>query len=360
MNSTEVSKQKDMPPFPHRLLKWYDVHAREMPWRVPPHEHAQGVRADPYHVWLSEVMLQQTQVTTVKDYFLKFIKTWPTVFDLAKSNQEDVLKSWAGLGYYSRARNLKKCADVVVAEYQGKFPETFEGLKALPGIGDYTASAIASIAFDEPVAVLDGNVERVMARHKCIKTTFPEAKAETKAMLAQILDTTRPGEFAQATMDLGATLCTPKRPACSLCPVNHDCIGFKNGNAELFPYKKPKAIKPTRTGAAFVIQNENGEIFLCKRPDSGLLAGMTQVPTNDWNSNQDGTSDTTNAPIKGDWTNAGIARHTFTHFHLELNVWYISDINEVPLEGWWCQSEQLSDEALPTLMRKVIKLGIRK
>jgi len=167
MNSTEVSKQKDMPSFPHRLLKWYDVHAREMPWRVPPHEHAQGVRADPYHVWLSEVMLQQTQVTTVKDYFLKFIKTWPTVFDLAKSNQEDVLKSWAGLGYYSRARNLKKCADVVVAEYQGKFPETFEGLKALPGIGDYTASAIASIAFDEPVAVLDGNVERVMARHKC-------------------------------------------------------------------------------------------------------------------------------------------------------------------------------------------------
>lgn len=358
MNSTEFSKQKEIAPFSHRLLEWYDLHAREMPWRIPPHDHAQGVRADPYHVWLSEVMLQQTQVATVKEYFLKFIDKWPTIFDLAKSEQEDVLKAWAGLGYYSRARNLKKCADMVVAEHEGKFPKTFEELKKLPGIGDYTASAIASIAFDQPVAVLDGNVERVMARHNCIKTTFPEAKPETKTMLTNILDKQQPGEFAQATMDLGATICTPKRPACSLCPVNDDCLGFKNGNAELFPYKKPKAVKPTRSGAAFVIQNENEEIFLCKRAESGLLAGMTQVPTNEWNSNQDGLEDTTDAPIQSEWENAGIARHTFTHFQLELNVWRISNINEIPIKGWWCPIDQLAKEALPTVMKKVIKIGI--
>lgn len=359
MNSTEISKQKEMATFAHRLLEWYDLHAREMPWRVPPEAHAQGVRADPYHIWLSEVMLQQTQVATVKEYFLKFIKKWPTVFDLAASDQEDVLKAWAGLGYYSRARNLKKCADIVVAQHQGKFPQSFEALKKLPGIGDYTASAIASIAFDQAVAVLDGNVERVMARHKRIETSFPEAKQETKAMLAEILDVERPGEFAQATMDLGATICTPKRPACSICPVNHDCLGFKNGDAELFPYKKPKAVKPTRKGAAFVILNENEEIFLCKRPETGLLAGMTQVPTNDWNSNQDGSIDTTDAPFEANWENAGIAKHTFTHFHLELNVWKVSDINELSLEGWWSSTEQVSQEALPTVMHKVIQKALQ-
>lgn len=360
MNSTEVSKQKVMPLFAHRLLEWYDVHAREMPWRIPPHDHAQGVRADPYHVWLSEVMLQQTQVATVKDYFLKFVKKWPTVFDLAASDQEEVLKAWAGLGYYSRARNLKKCADVVVAEHQGKFPKTFDELKQLPGIGDYTASAIASIAFDQPVAVLDGNVERVMARHQCIETTFPEAKAVTKAMLAEILDVERPGEFAQATMDLGATICTPKRPACSLCPLNDDCIAFKNGNAELFPFKKPKTAKPTRKGAAFVILNENEEIFLCKRPEIGLLAGMTQVPTNNWNSNQDGSVDTTDAPFQADWENAGIAKHTFTHFHLQLNVWTAKISTTKPMDGWWCKIEKLEHEALPNVMKKAIHVGLNR
>jgi A/G-specific adenine glycosylase len=360
MNSTELSKQKDMRTFAHRLLEWYDMNAREMPWRVPPEDHAQGVRADPYHIWLSEVMLQQTQVATVKEYFLKFIKKWPTVFDLAASDQEDVLKAWAGLGYYSRARNLKKCADIVVAQHQGKFPQTFEELKKLPGIGDYTASAIASIAFDQAVAVLDGNVERVMARHERIETTFPEAKSETKVMLAEILDAKRPGEFAQATMDLGATICTPKRPACSLCPINDDCLGFIHGDAELFPYKKPKAVKPTRKGAAFVILNENEEIFLCKRPETGLLAGMTQVPTNDWNSNQDGCTDTTDAPFQADWENAGIAKHTFTHFHLKLNVWTAKISTTIPMDGWWCKIEKLEHEALPNVMKKAINVGLNR
>lgn len=358
MDSTELSKQKGETSFSHRLLDWYDIHARSMPWRVPPHDHALGVRANPYHVWLSEVMLQQTQVATVKDYFLKFISKWPSVFELAKSEEEDVLKAWAGLGYYSRARNLKKCANFVVAEYEGKFPQTFEELKKLPGIGDYTASAIASIAFDQPVAVLDGNVERVMSRHQRIETVFPDAKAETKIMLGRILDKERPGEFAQASMDLGATICTPKRPACSLCPVNKDCLGFKNGDAENFPYKKPKAQKPTRKGATFVITNSNDEVFLCKRPDSGLLAGMTQVPTTQWNSRQDGSEDTTQAPIEANWKNTGIAKHTFTHFHLELTVWRIAHINSVSQEGWWCKIGKLTDEALPTVMHKVIQKAL--
>ncbi len=358
MDSTEPSKQKGETSFSHRLLGWYDIHARSMPWRVPPHDHALEVRADPYHVWLSEVMLQQTQVTTVKDYFLKFISKWPSVFDLAKSDEEDVLKAWAGLGYYSRARNLKKCADFIVAEYKGKFPETFEELKKLPGIGDYTASAIASIAFDQPVAVLDGNVERVMSRHKRIETFFPDAKAETKILLGDILDRERPGEFAQATMDLGATICTPKRPACSLCPINADCQGFKNGDAENYPYKKPKAHKPTLKGAAFVITNSNDEVFLCKRSDQGLLAGMTQVPTTDWNSRHDGSADTTQAPIEGNWKNTGVAKHTFTHFHLELTVWRIDNIDVVPHQGWWCKIEKLNDEALPKVMHKVLQKAL--
>ena len=358
MSSTEISKQKELASFAHRLLEWYDVHAREMPWRIPPHDHAQGVRANPYHVWLSEVMLQQTQVVTVKEYFLKFINKWPTVFDLAKSDQEDVLKAWAGLGYYSRARNLKKCADVIVAEHEGKFPQTFDELKKLPGIGDYTASAIASIAFDQPVPVLDGNVERVMSRHRRIEAYFPEAKAETKLMLGEILDLNRPGEFAQATMDLGATICTPKRPACALCPVNEDCLGLQNGDAELFPYKKPKARKPTRKGAAFVIQNQNGDVFLCKRPQEGLLAGMTQVPTTDWNSRQDGSVDTSEAPIGAVWQKMGVAKHTFTHFHLYLTVWKTCSSRTPNLSGWWCDRNMLKDEAIPTIMRNVIKIAL--
>lgn len=358
MDSTEFSKQKGESAFAHRLLQWYFINAREMPWRIQPHDHAQGVRADPYHIWLSEVMLQQTQVATVKDYFLKFVKKWPTVFDLANSDQEDVLKAWAGLGYYSRARNLKKCADMVVAEHQGQFPSTFEELKKLPGIGDYTASAIASIAFDQPVAVLDGNVERVISRHRRIEAYFPDAKPQVKEILADILDPEKPGEFAQATMDLGATVCTPKRPTCSLCPINQDCLGFKHQDAELFPYKKPKALKPTRKGAAFVMQNSAGEIFLCKRSDTGLLASMTQVPTTNWNSRQDGSVDISEAPVAADWQNTGIAKHTFTHFHLELTVWRAKMIQANEMQGWWCKEQELKDEALPTVMLKAISVGL--
>lgn len=349
-----MRKKPKVSDFSGRLLEWYNIHARDMPWRIPPHDHQQGVRAEPYHVWLSEVMLQQTQVATVKDYFLKFTQLWPSIDDLAKSDLEDVLKAWAGLGYYSRARNLKKCADEVVANHHGKFPQSFEELKKLPGIGDYTASAIASIAFDEPVAVIDGNIERVMSRHQRIEAYFPDAKAETKILLNDILDREKPGEFAQAMMDLGATICTPKRPACGLCPLQNDCQSAHKSDVETYPKKRPKADKPTRKGAAFVLENQAGEILLCKRENEGLLAGMTQVPTTNWTSRQDGETDKTSAPIVSQWTKSGIARHTFTHFHLELTVWKAHTETISEIDGWWCKRENLSDEALPTLMRKVL------
>lgn len=360
MNSTAPTNSKAEKPFAQRILEWYRVNARAMPWRIPPDEHEEGVRPDPYHVWLSEVMLQQTQVATVQDYFLKFIRTWPRVHDLAAANLEDVLRAWAGLGYYSRARNLKKCGDTLVAEYQGKFPETVDELKQLPGIGDYTASAIASIAFDQPVPVLDGNIERVMARHQKIETEFPKAKAETKALLETILDQEKPGEFAQAMMDLGATICTPKNPTCALCPINEDCKAFKNGDAELYPKKQPKAEKPTRKGAAFVIVNSSGQVFLCKRGDSGLLAGMTQVPTTEWTARQDGSIGSQSAPVKADWKSRGSIRHTFTHFYLVLEVWAAEEVSDVPIKGWWCEVAALAEEALPTVMRKVLEAGVNE
>ncbi len=344
--------------FSRDLLKWYGANARTMPWRVSPSEHAEGERADPYRVWLSEVMLQQTQVVTVKNYFLKFTRLWPTVHDLAAADLEDVLKAWAGLGYYSRARNLKKCADLVVLNHNGRFPETYEGLKALPGIGDYTAAAIASIAFDQAVPVVDGNVERVFARYHRINDTFPGAKPRVRELVKKVLSQKKPGEFAQATMDLGATICTPKNPVCSLCPINSECAGFANGDQITYPRKGPKKTKPTRKGAAFIIMNASGEVFLCKRPEKGLLAGMTQVPTTDWTASKNGATGLDAVPVKAKWNQIGVAKHTFTHFHLELEVWIATGIDKVVEDGWWCARHALEDEALPNVMRKVINVGL--
>ncbi|MEM9329869.1 MAG: A/G-specific adenine glycosylase [Pseudomonadota bacterium] len=358
MNIIETEKSKAGNQFAQRLLDWYCVHARAMPWRISPENHKLGERPDPYRIWLSEIMLQQTQVATVKDYFLKFVDLWPTVSHLARADLEDVLKAWAGLGYYSRARNLKKCADTIVAEYEGNFPKSYDALKMLPGIGDYTASAIASIAFDQPVPVVDGNVERVMARHYEIREFFPGAKPKVRAMLEGILDPNKPGEFAQAMMDLGATICSPKRPACALCPINADCLAFQSGTPELYPFKQPKAEKPTRKGAAFVLKNKAGHIFLCKRPSHGLLAGMTQVPTTDWNSNQDGGTEQDSAPLPAAWQRRGTIRHTFTHFHLELTIWQAQIDHQISLDGWWCKAEDLGSEALPTVFKKVLSAAL--
>ena len=341
-----------------RLLEWYDTNARRMPWRVPPHDHSSGVRADPYHVWLSEVMLQQTQVATVHSYFLKFVERWPTVEHLANEHEDEILKQWAGLGYYSRARNLKKCADAIVGNHGGVFPETRDALRELPGIGDYTAAAIAAIAFDEAVPVLDGNIERVMARLFRIATPFPEAKPYTREHLAAVLDDSRPGEFAQAMMDLGATVCTPKKPNCVTCPLNGVCQAHAKGDMEDFPHKAPKRIKPTRKGAAFVLQREDKAIFLRKRGDTGLLAGMSEVPTTNWNSRQDGGIGAGAAPLKADWKRKGHVRHTFTHFHLELEVWFGQVTEAGNLDGWWSKPDDLPGEALPTVFRKVLEVAI--
>ena len=250
-----------------RLLDWYDRHARKLPWRVAPEDRKLGEVPDPYRVWLSEIMLQQTTVATVKDYFEKFVSLWPTVGDLAAAAEEDVMKAWAGLGYYSRARNLKKCADTVAADHNGVFPDTEEELIKLPGIGPYTAAAIATIAFDRHAAVVDGNVERVLSRTARIETPLPGAKPEIKALMGNMTPDNRPGDFAQAVMDLGATICTPKKPACGLCPWRESCAVQSDPLAETLPRKAPKKEKPTRFGAAFVaVDAQTGAVLLRRRP----------------------------------------------------------------------------------------------
>lgn len=340
------------------LLNWYDQHHRTLPWRVSPEDAKLGVIADPYHVWLSEIMLQQTTVAAVKSYFETFTARWATISDLAACEEEDVLKEWAGLGYYSRARNLKKCADLIMSDYGGQFPHTEKELLKLPGIGPYTAAAIAAIAFNQPAAVVDGNIERVYARLFAIKTPLPQAKAEIKAHVLKTLDRQRPGDFAQALMDLGASLCSPKKPSCLLCPINTFCAANTASDQELYPVKLPKKQKPKRVGAAFVIQDPTGAVFLRKRSDKGLLAGMSEVPTTDWNSNQDGATGPEAGPAALKWRQKGAIRHVFTHFELTLTVYHARVSERPQLDGWWSNHDEIADEALPNLMRKVVKRGL--
>ncbi|MEP3197002.1 MAG: A/G-specific adenine glycosylase [Lentilitoribacter sp.] len=342
-----------------RLLTWYDKHHRQLPWRISPSEQKLGVIADPYHVWLSEIMLQQTTVTAVKPYFDKFVKLWPKVENLADASSDSVMQAWAGLGYYSRARNLKKCADLVATEYGGHFPETEAGLIKLPGIGPYTAAAIAAIAFNQPAAVVDGNIERVFTRLFEIKTPLPAAKPEIKTEVAKNVPSDRPGDFAQGLMDLGSSICTPKKPNCLLCPLQTSCQASARGEQEHYPVKLPKKAKPKRQGAAFVLKSENGAIYLQKRPDTGLLADMSEVPTTDWTSNRDGETGDHAAPLSLDWRKHNSIKHVFTHFELTLVV-YSADISDQDMvnaklaDGWWSDPEQIKNEALPNLMKKVI------
>ncbi|MEL7526177.1 MAG: A/G-specific adenine glycosylase [Pseudomonadota bacterium] len=348
----------------HALLNWYDRHARRLPWRVPPDNRKLGEVPDPYRIWLSEVMLQQTTVAAVKDYFEKFTRTWPRVEDLAAAKEEDVMKAWAGLGYYSRARNLKKCAEAIAREHAGRFPETEDALLALPGIGPYTAAAIATIAFDRHAAVVDGNVERVLSRLRQIETPLPAAKAEIKREMAALTPEDRPGDFAQAVMDLGATICTPKRPACGLCPWMAVCRVQNSSLAESLPRKAPKKEKPTRFGAAFVaVDGSDGSVLLRRRPPRGLLGGMTEVPGTDWSETFDSADALDFAPFKDDWQLcAGEVKHTFTHFHLRLQVFRANTTKDA-VKGtsgaWWSPSNRLEDEALPTVMRKVLAVALR-
>ncbi|MEE9313512.1 MAG: A/G-specific adenine glycosylase [Rhizobiaceae bacterium] len=342
-----------MDSFQIRLLAWYDKHARVLPWRISPQDGKLGVMPDPYHVWLSEVMLQQTTVAAVKSYFQKFIRQWPTVFDLAQADTDDVMKAWAGLGYYSRARNLKACADIIAHEYKGTFPETQAELMALPGVGDYTSAAIAAIAFGKKCNVVDGNIERVVTRHTANATPLPKAKEDCRTFMGKVTPEDRPGDFVQAMMDLGATVCTPKNPACGECPVHLDCAAKQSDTMSQYPVRPAKKPKPTRQGAAFIVQRKDGAIWLHKRPDKGLLGGMAGLPTTGWTASLDGAVGLDAAPFSGAWNSFKFIRHTFTHFHLELEVWHIHSNNTVD-EGWWSLPEDIKNEALPTVMKKVV------
>lgn len=325
------------------LLAWYDENARQLPWRVPP---GAVQRADPYHVWLSEIMLQQTTVAAVKPYFTAFLARWPTVAALAEAADADVMAAWAGLGYYARARNLLACARVVAAQ-GGQFPQTEAELRTLPGIGPYTAAAIAAIAFNQPATVVDGNVERVIARRFAVRSPLPGAKPELTALAATLTPSHRPGDYAQAMMDLGATICTPRSPKCTACPWQDRCIARAQGIAETLPAKTPKAPRPTRHGIAYAAFNAAGEVVLETRPPKGLLGGMLALPSTDWSTNP-----TPAPPLVADWQTLNTpVRHVFTHFELILTVtWAYS--TATPNRG---QFQAIPTETdLPTLMRKAL------
>ncbi|MEM6381194.1 MAG: A/G-specific adenine glycosylase [Pseudomonadota bacterium] len=331
------------------LLGWYDRHARHLPWRIPPQQSKRGERQDPYKVWLSEIMLQQTTVQAVAPYYAAFIERWPTVGDLAKASDDDIRSAWAGLGYYRRAANLHKCAKVV-AETGGHFPTTAAQLADLPGIGAYTSAAIASIAFGEAVPVVDGNVERVFSRVFRLTSSGPKLKKEVTDKLRPLVPRDRPGDFAQATMDLGATICTPRNPVCALCPLTSTCDAHRYGDAERFPVKEPKKAKPVRFGAAQVIvRPADGAIWCEKRPEDGLLPGMTQVPTSDWSASP--------APVF-DGERIGTIQHVFTHFALTLDVYRVASSKAPSDGGWWAGPEQIAKQAWPTVMIKVLRAAL--
>ncbi len=333
------------------LLAWYDRHARVMPWRVGPADRKAGVRPDPYRVWLSEVMLQQTTVAAVRGHFRRFTARWPDVAALAAAEDAEVMAEWAGLGYYARARNLLKCARAVARDHDGRFPETGGALLRLPGIGPYTAAAIAAIAFDEPATVVDGNVERVVARVFAVATPLAAARAELAALAARLTPDKRPGDFAQAMMDLGATICTPRNPACTLCPLRPSCAGHARGIAADLPRKAPKAERPTRHGTAFVGLREDGAVLLERRPDRGLLGGMLGWPGTDWA----GTEPESAPPAAGAWQAVpGEVRHTFTHFHLRLSILAARlPLDSAPRRGAFVPRADFRPGSLPTVMRKV-------
>jgi A/G-specific adenine glycosylase len=341
-------------PQPGDLLAWYDRHRRVLPWRAKPRE-----AIDPYRVWLSEIMLQQTTVKTVGPYFARFLARWPDVDALAAAPLEDVLRLWAGLGYYARARNLHACA-IAVAQ-RGGFPRTEAELVTLPGIGRYTAAAISAIAFDAPAVPVDGNVERVVTRLFAIEEDLPAAKPEIQRLAHSLMPDARTGDFAQALMDLGATICTPVKPACALCPWMADCAARLRGDPQTFPRKAPKREGKLRRGAAFVLVRADGCVLLRSRPPKGLLGGMTEVPTTAWSHDFDDKDATQDAPrlsrAKLAWRRLpGVVTHVFTHFPLQLVV-YAAEVPRgtgAPDGARWVAVDALPDEALPTVMRKVL------
>ena len=339
-----------------KLLAHYRVHARTLPWRSPPG----AAWADPYRVWLSEIMLQQTTVAAVKPYFEKFTGRWPSVTALADADEAELMAAWAGLGYYARARNLVACARVVAREHGGSFPEEEVGLRALPGVGAYTAAAIASIAFGKRAVVVDGNVERVVSRLFAVEEALPGAKAKLRELTDSITPDEDAGDFAQAMMDLGATICTPRNPACGICPLMDDCRARKQGDPSRYPVKAAKKAKPERQGTAWWIEAQ-GRVWLVRRPDKGLLGGMMALPSGAWREGSNGDP----APLPGDWRDAGTVRHVFTHFSLDLTVQVLvlagapdaARIAEALGEGQWWPVAEIERAGLPTVFAKAAALG---
>jgi A/G-specific adenine glycosylase len=345
-----------------RLLRWYDGQARRLPWRVPPARARRGVRPDPYHVWLSEVMLQQTTVAAVEPYFRSFLGRWPTVDALAAASLDEVLHAWQGLGYYARARNLHRCAQEVSGTLGGRFPDTEEALRALPGIGAYTAAAIAAIAFDRPAVVVDGNVERVVVRLHGVEEPLPGAKPILHRLAAALTPAIRPGDFAQAMMDLGATTCLPRRPRCLLCPLAGACAAHAEGRAEDLPRRAAKAARPTRRAIAFWVVRPDGAVLLRRRPERGLLGGMMEVPSTAWAEALPSAADARRqAPVASRWRELpGLVVHTFTHFRFEVTVWTGAVAGDTPADGVWCPLDRLGDMALPTVMKKIVRHALRE
>ncbi|MEW5684488.1 MAG: A/G-specific adenine glycosylase [Pseudomonadota bacterium] len=335
------------------LLDWYDANARDLPWRVGPADHAAGVRADPYRVWLSEVMLQQTTVPHATPYFLKFTALWPTVSDLAAAADADVMAAWAGLGYYARARNLLACARAVAADHGGVFPDTEDGLRALPGLGPYTAAAVGAIAFDLPTNVVDGNVERVMARLHALETPLPEGKPELKRQAGDLVRAERPGDWAQALMDLGATVCRPKSPLCDRCPIAEGCAGRATGTPESYPRKSPKAERPHRHGVAYVL-TRGDQVALVRRPPKGLLGGMLALPTGEWRDAPWSDAEAAAAaPADLAWRGVGEVEHVFTHFSLTLRLMRAEGDADGVI---WSPRRDL--DALPSVFLKAARAGL--
>ena len=328
-----------------KLLDWYDVNARDLPWRLKG-----GVAADPYKIWISEIMLQQTTVAAVKSYFTKFVGFWPKIQDLAAASSEDVMKAWAGLGYYARARNLHACAKIVTADFGGVFPVSILELQKLPGIGPYTSAAIAAIAFDIPAPAIDGNVERVISRYFAIEDPLPKSRPLIRDHTSALVPQRRAGDFAQALMDLGATICTPKSPSCDICPWTDHCSARLRGLATVLPFKARKQKVMTRYGHVYWIENTKGNVLVRTREAKGLLGGMTEFPSSDWLRDR---SEEFAPPFPSLWKEMpGVVEHTFTHFHLELTVWKTrSEAQE--LNSYFVPRTELAAEALPSLMRKV-------
>ncbi len=355
--SVAVSKDKlkqDIDPAAFRaaILKWYTRHQRALPWRA-----VKGQKPDPYHVWLSEIMLQQTTVPAVIPYFLKFAEKWPGVEDLAAADQQDVLNEWAGLGYYARARNLHKCAQAIVKEHDGHFPDCENALLKLPGVGPYTAAAISAIAFNNPANVVDGNVERVMSRIFKVEKALPDCKPDLKSFAGLLADgeERRPGDYAQSLMDLGAGICTPKSPKCLLCPASDFCGAFAVGDPERYPVRKAKQAKPVRHGNVYFIQNSKDEFLLERRAEKGLLGGMTGFPTTSWEPSQKTQH---LSYIRGDIKKMrGVqVRHIFTHFELRLNAYEVRySGRKIPENHYWQNGSDFDPEILPGLFRKFYK-----